>query len=65
MGKLRRLFGRDTDESAEDYVRRLNGEDKGRAGYVTAVVPSVVELYDRVAALERQVAILEGRLRRD
>ena len=61
MGKLRRLLGRDTDESAEEYMRRLNGEDKGRGGYVAAVVPSVVELYDRVAALDARLAAIEDR----
>lgn len=37
---------------------RLNGGSFG--GYITPVLPSVVELYDRIAALETRVADLES-----
>jgi hypothetical protein len=61
MGYLRRMFGRDTNESAEEYMRRLNTEDMGRGGYVKAIVPSIVELYDRVAALEARLDVGDRR----
>jgi hypothetical protein len=55
------MFGRDTNESAEEYMRRLNTEDMGRGGYVKAIVPSIVELYDRVAALEARLDVGDRR----
>lgn len=58
MGRLRRMFGRDVGETPEEYVRRLNGGSLG--GYVTPVLPSLVELYDRLSALEARVAELEA-----
>jgi hypothetical protein len=61
MGYLRRMFGRDTNESAEEYMRRLNTEDMGRGGYVKAIVPSIVVLYDRVAALEARLDVGDRR----
>jgi hypothetical protein len=49
-----RRFGlRVPGESNEDYVRRVNG--KLGAGDVQPVLPALVELYDRVAALEARV----------
>ena len=57
MGAVRRLFGRDTGETPEQYVRRLSSSSM--TAYVKPVLPSVIELYDRVAALEYQVAKLE------
>lgn len=52
------MFGRDVGETPEEYVRRMS--ETSRAGYVAPVLPSLVELYDRVAALEARVAELES-----
>ena len=62
MGAVRRLFGRDTGETPEQYVRRLSWS--ATTPYVKPVLPSVIELYDRVAALEAHVAYLEGEIAR-
>ena len=59
MGTLKRFFGRDDGETNEQYMRRL--ERSSTAGYVRPVVPSIVELYDRIAALEARVAELTER----
>jgi len=59
MGVLKRLFGRDDDETQEQYVRRLSRS--GMNGYMQSVLPSLVELYDRIAALEAQVAVLQSK----
>lgn len=56
MGRLKRMFGRDDGETPEAYVRRMRSSTMG--GYVAPVLPSLVELYDRVAALEARVAEL-------
>lgn len=57
MGALRRMFGQDTGESQESYMRRLAAGSM--SGYVKPVMPSVVDFYDRIAALEARVAELE------
>lgn len=57
MGRFRRMFGRDAGETPEDYVRRLNSGSL--AGYVKPVLPSIIELYDRVSLLERHIRSLE------
>ncbi len=59
MGRLRRGFGRDDGETAEHHVRRL-GVGRLGGGHAAPVVPSVIELYDRVARLESRVAEFEG-----
>lgn len=58
MGRLKRMFGRDDGETAEQFVRRLDGGTY-RGGYAAPVVPSIVELYDRIGALEARVVELE------
>lgn len=64
MGRLKRMFGRDDGETPERYVRRLNSGGRMSGGYVQPVLPSVVELYDRVGELEARVAELESVLGR-
>lgn len=61
MSTWRQRFvgGPDKGESREDYVRRLNRSRL--SGYVAPVLPSVVELYDRITALENRVRELESR----
>ena len=57
--KQRLMGGPAEGESHENFVRRLA---RSRIpGYVKPVLPSVVELYARVAALEQRVAQLESR----
>lgn len=56
MGSFRQNAG----ESREDYVRR----HWDRSGVVANGV-TLVDLYDRIRALEERVAELEGRDRRD
>lgn len=54
-----RLFGGPADgESCEELVRRLNRSRLKRAG--TPLLPPMVELYDRIAALEDRVRMLES-----
>lgn len=55
------MFGRDDGETSEEYVRRMSRTST--AGYVAPVLPPLVELYDRTAALEARVADLEQRAR--
>lgn len=52
------MLGRDAGETAEQRVRRL--EMNRWNGYIQPVLPSIVELYDRIAALEAQVDELSG-----
>jgi len=60
MGMLRRLVGRDDGETQEQYVRRLS--ESGVIGYAKPVLPSLIEIYDRVATLEAQVAALQSKI---
>lgn len=61
MPNLRKIFSlkstwrRLPDETNEEYVRR------NQIPYVAPVIPSILELYDRVAALEARLAQLESR----
>ena len=60
MGKLRRMvLGHEDKETAEQRVRRLN--DNRFNGYIQPVVPAIVELYDKIAALEARIEELSSK----
>lgn len=60
MGKLRRMMlGHEDKETAEQRVRRLN--DNRFNGYIQPVVPAIVDLYDKIAALEARIEELSSK----
>jgi hypothetical protein len=52
------IFGRRTGETGQEHLARMG---KSGVGAVTGAIPYVIDLLDRVEALERRVAALERR----
>jgi uncharacterized small protein (DUF1192 family) len=61
--KIPGVWSRNEDESQEAFVRRLKSERKVRAnrGWLGVAMYSVADLYDRIDALEAEVAELRAR----
>lgn len=50
---MKNLTHPEPDESNEDFVRRL-ADSRVTQGYLAPILPALVELYERVGALEER-----------